>query len=82
MQKRFIATIVDYGETCDGKARVFGIYKTRNEAVKNVIEDIKRFAKKYKKYNVKVDYVKMSVSISNYDYDCGCEWNIEEVEID
>lgn len=81
--KKHIVTIVDYGETCDGKARVLRVCDTKDEAVSFVREDMDDW---YKHNNddvttppLEIDCDRMSVrSVCG---DRGCEWNIEEVEI-
>jgi len=77
MKKLWIATYVDYGETCDGKARVLDICKSKEEAEAVVRNDIEKWADDHAGENVEVDFDKMS---AHYDDDTsdGCEWNIEE----
>lgn len=77
--KRWIATCVDCGETCDGKARIIGVLKGFEEACAFVRNDIEYWADKHAGENVEVDFDKMSASC--LDSGDGCDWNIEEVEI-
>lgn len=74
----WIVTFVDYGETCDGKARVLAVCKSREEAEACVKHDIEKWADDHAGENIEVDFDGMSVSYSMYNDDCGCEWNIEE----
>lgn len=76
--KKWIVTAVDYGETCDGKARVLQVCATKEEAKNWVRNDIETYADDHAGENVKVDFDKMSASFG--DRDAGCEWNIEETE--
>ena len=81
--KKFIVTVVDSGETCDGKARVLAVCSTREEAKACVQADIEKWADDRAGMPIVVDFDKMSAkynweTIDNAD---GCEWNIEEVEI-
>ena len=79
MKKLWIAVYVDRGETCDGKPRVLKACATKEEALNEVRADIEKFADDRAGENIEVDFDKMSASYR--DYDEGCEWNIEEVEI-
>ena len=79
MKKLWIATYVDHGETCDGKARTLKTYATKEEAQNEVRADIEKWADDRAGENVEVDFDKMSASYR--DRDEGCEWNIEEVEV-
>ena len=79
MKKLWIATYVDHGETCDGKARILKACATKEEARNEVRADIEKWADDRAGENVEIDFDKMSASYR--DRDEGCEWNIEEVEV-
>ena len=79
MKKLWIATYVDHGETCDGKARILKACATKEEAQNEVRADIEKWADDRAGENIEVDFDKMSASYR--DRDEGCEWNIEEVEV-
>ena len=79
MKKIWIATYVDHGETCDGKARILKACATKEEAQNEIRADIEKWADDRAGENIEVDFDKMSTSYR--DRDEGCEWNIEEVEI-
>ena len=79
MKKLWIAVYVDRGEDCDGKPRILKACSTKEEAQNEVRADIEKFADDRAGENLEVDFDKMSASYR--DYDEGCEWNIEEVEI-
>ena len=63
----------------DGKARVLGVFKTREEAKNYVDEDIKEWIDQRADEGCECDFDKMAAW---YDYDSSqrCEWNIEEVD--
>lgn len=75
--KIWIATYVDRGDTCDGKARVLDIYKSKEEAEAAVRNDIEKWADDRAGERLIVDFDKMT-AYCLYDADVGCEWNIEE----
>ena len=79
MKKLWIATYVDHGETCDGKARILKACVTKEEAQNEVRADIEKWADDRAGENIEVDFDKMSTSYR--DRDEGCEWYIEEVEV-
>ena len=82
MKKIWIATYVDRGETCDGKARVLKACATEEEARNEVRADIEKWADDRAGENVIVDFDKMSASYGDCARaDDGCEWNVEETEI-
>lgn len=83
--KRWIVTVVDTGDTCDGKARVLAVCKTDEEArafVRNDMEervDDETDDEGNCTYEV-VDFDKMSLSTHNGS--SRCEWNVEEIKFD
>ena len=79
MNKIWIAVYVESGETCDGKPRVLKACATKEEAQNEVRADIEDWADDRAGENIEVDFDKMSVS--DQDRDEGCEWYIEEVEV-
>lgn len=77
--KLWIATYVDRGETCDGKARVLGVYDSKEEAVMVIRNDIEHWADDHAGDDIEVDFDQMrAYYIGN---DVGCEWNVEECEV-
>ena len=74
MSKAYILTAVDYGDTCDGKARTIGVFFDRDEAQKVLNADIEDYAAMHPTYTEG----KLAVTDENGN---GCEWNIEEVDI-
>lgn len=78
--KLWIVTAVDYGDSCDGKARVLGVFKSYNEARIYVDGDIFDWVERNCENGVKCDFDKMAVW-SDCDDSIRCEWNIEEAEV-
>ena len=81
--KLWIATYVDISDTCDGKARVLDICKTKEKAAAVVRADIERWADERAGMPIVVDFDKMSAKYNweTLDDTDGCEWNIEEFEL-
>lgn len=79
--KLWVSTYVDYGPTCDGKARILGIDKTKEEAEARVRNDIEAWIDDRASEGVEADFDKMAAWY-DYDTDDGCEWNIEERELE
>ena len=79
--KLWVSTYVDHGPTCDGKARVLGIDKTKEEAEARVHNDIEAWIDDRASEGVEADFDKMAAWY-DYDTDDGCEWNIEERELE
>lgn len=77
--KLHIVTTVDTSETADGKARIVKICKNRNEAIEYVNKDMESFVADADGMSLEVEKDKMSIHTSDYQY--GCEWNIEAIEI-
>jgi len=77
--KLHIVTTVDTSETADGKSRIVKVCRNRDEAVKYVNEDMKAYIEDANGMSLEVEKDKMSIHTSDYQY--GCEWNIEEIEV-
>lgn len=81
--KMWIVTAVDYGETCDGKARTLGAFKTRVDAKNFVDADIQQWIDQRAGEKVFCDFDKMKTEFLRETFqENGCEWNIEEIDID
>ena len=78
--KKWVVTFVDYGETCDGKARTPKICNSKEEAQAWVRNDMEAWADKYAGEDITVNFDGMSACF-NDDSCQGCEWNVEEVDI-
>jgi len=81
MRKIWIATYVDHGGTCSGKAGVLGTSFTKEEAQARVRADMEKWRDYHAGEKVIVDFDKMSACYSMPDDGRGCEWNITEDEI-
>lgn len=83
MRKIWIATYVDRGEICDGKAQVLAVCATEEEARNEVRADIEKWADDRAGMPIVVDFDKMSAKYDwkTFDDDDGREWNVEEAEI-
>ena len=78
----WIVTAVDIGETCDHKARVLGIFKSEEDAIKYVRDDIGDYYKRFSEiYGGAIHIHDCKMYVYNEDYTQGCEWNIEEVKL-
>ena len=72
--RRWVVTYVDRGDTCDGKARIRGIYDSRDEAVSELVKDMDAYASKNPGASVnKADW---SADLGD---GAGCDWNVEGV---
>lgn len=79
--KLWIVTAVDHSETCDGKARVLEVCKSKEEAEAFVRNDIEAWIDDRASEGVEADFDKKAAWY-DYNTDDGCEWNIEERLID
>jgi hypothetical protein len=75
--KKFVLIYTDYGDTCDGLARVSGVFNTFREAQIEMNRDVEQ-------YKVDCQYPE-EASDDNYivlgDTFGGCQWQILEMEI-
>lgn len=81
--KLWIATCVDSSDTCDGKARVLEVCKSKEDAEAAVKADIEHWADERAGMPIVVDFDKMSAKYNweTLDDVDGCDWNIEEIEV-
>lgn len=81
--KLWIVTAVDHGDSCDGKARTLGLFKTEAEARSYVNNDMCDYIDNNTSDTGEcpfiADFAAMSI-VGSIDPDFGCEWNIEEVD--
>lgn len=75
--EKWIVTAVDYGDNCDGKARVVAICSSKEYAMEYIRNDIEEWADRYAGENIEVDFERMSARFT--DSDRGCEWNFHLV---
>ena len=78
--EKYIVTAVDYGETCDGKARVLGVYYTYEDARTHVHADIENWCDVHAGECVECDFDKMSAWFT-HDTETRCEWNISNISL-
>lgn len=75
--KKFVLIYTDYGDTCDGLARVSGVFNTFREAQIEMDRDVNQ-------YRLDCQYPE-EASDDNYivlgDTYGGCQWQILEMEI-
>ena len=81
--KLWIATYVDVNDTCDGKARVLEVCKSKEDAEAAVKADIEHWADERAGMPIVVDFDKMSAKYDwkTLDDSDGCDWNVEEIEV-
>ena len=78
--KRYIITAVDTSDTCDGKARVLKSCVTYAEAKDFVRHDMETYLTTNSNLDIITDWNRMSAWTK--DGTIGCEWNIEELDIE
>lgn len=74
----YAVTMVEYGDSVDGKARVVGVYETKEEAC----FEMHQAAQKYYE-DLGLDRIELktdSASVGDTG-DCGCEYKVEKVEV-
>ena len=78
--KKFVAMYVDVGDGSNNRPRVLGIYDSKDDAVRAVIDDMYVWVDGMyhnDEYESEVDEDRMIANIGeNY-----CYWNIEEVQM-
>ena len=77
--ERYVVTVVDNGESCDGRARVLGCFKTEDEAKAYVRNDMENVRNYMAGCIENCDFDEMTIISENDDARC---WNIEKVEIE
>ena len=80
-KKVFVVIYCDYGESCDGKPRLHGIYNTKDDAVKEVLRDMDTYIESLSEDDeYEEDRDQFSVTLT--DGPMSCEWAIEEYDLD
>lgn len=81
--KLWIATYVDVNDTCDGRARVLEVCKSKEDAKAAVKADMELWAAERAGMPIVVDLYKMSAKYNweTLDDTDSCDWNIEEIEV-
>ena len=75
--KLYVVIYTDFGDTCDGFARVFGKYRTKEAAIKAMKEDVKEYNRD-NNYVVTIDKGDRILLGDEYN---GCQWQVLEIEI-
>ena len=79
MNKIYVVTAVDVGDSCDGHARVLGAFKSKDDAKNYVRNDMEDLCDQLANTGIGVDFDKME--IVNESEDTVCCWSISEVEV-
>ena len=77
MTKKYVVIYTDFGDTCDGFARVLGTHNTKEDAMKDMNEDIAI----WKKENKQPLTINKGDCILYGDEQNGCQWQVLEVEV-
>ena len=77
MTKKYIVIYTDFGDTCDGFARVSGVFDTKDDAKRDIERDIFTYDKEGR-YERTIDADDRVLLGSEQD---GCQWQILEVEV-
>lgn len=75
---KYVVIYTDFGDTCDGFARVSGTYKTLDEAKKEMLKDVEF----YRRDNGLPYTVDKGDCILLGDEHYGCQWQILEIEME
>ena len=79
MNKIYVVTAVDVGDSCDGHARVLGAFKSKDDAKNYVRNDMEDLCDQLANTGIGVDFYQMK--IVNESEDTVCCWSISEVEV-
>lgn len=80
--KKFVVIYTDFGDTCDGSARISGVFNTMEEAQADMDNDIKTWCQEnnlYRGEDARVDCPDKVVIGDEWRF--GCQWQILEVEM-
>ena len=80
MNKIYVVTAVDVGDSCDGHARVLGAFKSKDDAKNYVRNDMEDRYDKLADSGIIADFDKMEL-VNWSDNDPVCCWSIAEVEV-
>ena len=79
MNKIYVVTAVDVGDSCDGHARVLGAFKNKDDAKNYVRNDMEDLCDQLANTGIVVNFDQMK--IVNESEDIVCCWSISEVEV-
>ena len=80
--KKFVVIYTDFGDTCDGFARISGIFNSIDEARADMDKDIKFWCQDNdmdREEDVQVDYPDRVLMGDECEF--GCQWQILEVDM-
>ena len=80
MNKIYVVTAVDVGDSCDGHARVLGAFKNKDDAKNYVRNDMEDRCDQLTDSGIIADFDKMEL-VNWSDKDPVCCWSIAEVEV-
>lgn len=82
--KRWIVTAVDFDVDgqCDGKARILTVLASKENAQNYILEDMREYVDNNSTEDSHLILNEQKMRVSNLLGCVGCEWNLEEVEID
>lgn len=76
MTKHYLVIYTDHGDSCDGLARVLGVYETEEKAKHEMDSDVKYY-QRTNHHPMSTEYRAVMVG----DQLHGCQWQILEVEM-
>ena len=76
----YMATYVDYGETCDGHAKKLGVYKDSDSAVRDIYADMESYIRHFDTDDAVVRRENFEVWKKNEEGVTGCVWDIIEFD--
>lgn len=80
MNKIYVVTAVDVGDSCDFHARVLGAFKNKADAKNYVKNDMEDRCDQLADCGITADFNKMEI-VNLSDNDLICCWSIDEVEV-
>ena len=80
MNKIYVVAAVDVGDSSDGRARILGAFKRKDDAKNYVRNDMEDRRDHLADCGIIADFDKMEL-VNWSDNDLVCCWSIEEVEV-
>ena len=76
--KRWVVVFVEYGDSVDGKGRILGHYRTKDDARTDMVNAARKYMDDLALEDIEIHGDSASVGSTD---ECGCEYSIDEVEI-
>lgn len=76
--KRWVVVFVEYGDSVDGKGRILGHYRTKEDAQTDMVNAAKKYMEDLALEDIEIHGDSASVGSTD---ECGCEYSIDEVDI-